>query len=50
MSNTIYVHYGSDHFDLSLFIPIHNCDWKPKPEDGTGLWASQEGKKKDISR
>ena len=21
MSNTIYVHYGSDHFDLSLFIP-----------------------------
>ncbi len=45
MSNTIYVHYGSEHFNPSLFTSIQNCSWKPKPEDGTGLWASQEGKK-----
>ena len=44
MSDTIYVHYGSTHFNSSLFIPVRNCDWKPKPADGTGLWASQEGK------
>lgn len=42
---TTYIHYGSAHYDPSLFIPIRNCDWKPKPADGTGLWASQEGKK-----
>ena len=41
----IYIHYGSDHYDPSLFIPIRNCDWKPKPADGTGLWASPEGRK-----
>ena len=42
---TTYIHYGSDHYDPSLFIPIRNCAWKPKPADGTGLWASREGKK-----
>ena len=45
MSETIYIHYGSDHFDPACFSPVRNCDWKPKPEDRTGLWASQEGKK-----
>ena len=45
MSDRIYIHYGSDHFNPALFIPVCNCDWKPKPADDTGLWASQEGKK-----
>lgn len=40
---SIYIHYGSDHYDPALFIPIRNGDWKPKPADGTGLWASREG-------
>ena len=37
-----YIHYGSDHFDPTLFIPVRNGDWRPKPADGTGLWASRE--------
>lgn len=44
MTTTTYIHYGSNQFNPSLFTPIHNCDWKPKPADGTGLWASREGK------
>ena len=36
----IYIHYGSTHYDPSLFVPVRNCDWKPKPEGG--LWGSRE--------
>lgn len=44
---TTYVHYGSDHFDSAAFIPVRNAGlleggWRPKPADGTGLWASGE--------
>lgn len=44
---TTYVHYGSDHFEPSAFIPVRNAGWmeggfRPKPADGTGLWASRE--------
>ena len=44
---TTYVHYGSDHFDSAAFIPVRNAGlleggWRPKPADGTGLWASRE--------
>ena len=44
---TTYVHYGSDHFIPDLFIPVRNAGWmeggwRPKPADGTGLWASRE--------
>ena len=38
----MYIHYGSDQFDRMFCIPARNCSWKPKPEDGTGLWASRE--------
>jgi len=42
-----YIHYGSDHFDPALFDPLRNggleCGFRPKPADGTGLWASREG-------
>ena len=38
---TTYIHYGSDHFSPQLFIPVRNGDWRPKPVDGTGLWASR---------
>ena len=46
-SMTTYVHYGSDHFEPSAFIPVRNAGWmeggfRPKPADGTGLWASRE--------
>ena len=31
------VHYGADHFDPSLFVPVHDAHWiKPKG----GLWSS----------
>ena len=43
MDKIIYIHYGSEHFNPQLFVPIKNCTWKPKPEDGTGLWASRVG-------
>lgn len=37
----MYIHYGSDHFDKSLFRPVKNRDieWT-KPVAGTGFWAS----------
>ena len=38
---TTYIHYGSDHFYPEFFIPARNGDWRPKPADGTGLWASR---------
>ena len=43
---TTYVHYGSDHFIPAAFIPVRNAGWmedgwRPKPADGTGLWASR---------
>ena len=42
-----YIHYGSDHFDPALFDPVRNggleYGFRPKPADGTGLWASREG-------
>ena len=38
----MYIHYGSDQFDRMLCTPARNCSWKPKPEDGTGLWGSRE--------
>ena len=38
----MYIHYGSDQFDRMFCTPARNCSWKPKPEDGTGLWASRE--------
>ena len=38
-----YIHYGSDHFDPALFDPVRNggleYGFRPKPADGTGLWA-----------
>ena len=41
-----YIHYGSDHFDPALFVPVRNggleYGFRPKPADGTGLWASRE--------
>ena len=39
----IYVHYGFSVFIPSLFVPVRNSPWKPKPGDGTGLWACREG-------
>ena len=39
----VYVHYGFSRFDPALFIPIQNSFWRPKPEDGSGLWASRVG-------
>ena len=37
----------SDHFDPALFDPVRNggleYGFRPKPADGTGLWASREG-------
>lgn len=38
---TTYIYYGSDHFYPEFFIPVRNGDWRPKPADGTGLWASR---------
>ena len=42
-----YIHYGSDRFDPALFAPVRNggleYGFRPKPADGTGLWASREG-------
>ena len=38
---TTYIHYGSDHFYPEFFIPVRNGDWRPKPADGTDLWASR---------
>ena len=43
MEEIIYIHYGSSRFDPQRFVPIKNCSWKPKPEDGTGLWACRVG-------
>lgn len=40
-----YIHYGSDHFCAPAFIPVRNGNWRPKPADGTGLWASRENDK-----
>ena len=37
-----YIHYGSSHFERARFIAPRNCWWQPKPENGTGLWASRE--------
>ena len=42
-SRIVYIHYGSDHFLPEMFIPIRNGDWRPKPADNTGLWASRDG-------
>lgn len=37
----MYIHYGADHFDKSLFKPVKNRDIKwVKPIAGTGFWAS----------
>lgn len=33
-----YVHTGSDHFDITSFLPIQNIDGWVKPKGG--LWAS----------
>ena len=38
----VYIHYGTDTFDPFLFTPVRNGLLIPKPEDGTGLWASRE--------
>ena len=42
-----YIHYGSDHFDPALFVPVRNGGLeygsRSKPADGTGLQASREG-------
>lgn len=42
-----YIHYVTEHFDPALFVPIRNggleYGFRPKPADGTGLWASREG-------
>lgn len=43
MRNTVYIHYGSDHFDKKRFRKVRNCilgDIGEKPRAGTGLWAS----------
>lgn len=36
-----YIHYGSDHFDPALFVPVRNGGLeygsRSKPADGTGL-------------
>lgn len=42
MDQIVYVHYGSAKFVSDWFTPIRNGDWRPKPADGTGLWASRE--------
>ena len=39
---TTYIHYGSDHYDSRLFMPIQNGRWQPKPAVKTGLWGSRE--------
>ena len=39
----IYIHYGSSQYHREHFVPPKNCWWKPKPEPGTGLWASRVG-------
>lgn len=36
---TTYIHYGSGHYDPSLFMPVHNVRYWTKPEGG--LWASR---------
>ena len=41
-NSLIYTHYGSLHFDKSLFVSVRNMDRLPKPADGTGLWVSCE--------
>lgn len=41
--DTTYIHYGSNHYDPRLFMPIRNGLGMPKPEGGTGLWASRVG-------
>ena len=42
-----YIHYGTDHFNPALFASVRNggleYGFRPKPADGTGLWASREG-------
>lgn len=40
MKDKIYVHYGNDHFDESLFCRIRNREYSNKPFGG--LWASPE--------
>ena len=41
-NSLINTHYGSLHFDKSLFVSVRNMDRLPKPADGTGLWASRK--------
>ena len=41
-NSLIYTHYGSLHFDKSMFVSVRNMDRHPKPADGTGLWASRK--------
>lgn len=47
MKEKVYIHYGNDHFDPSLFIEVRNRDGEfgggVKPRAGTGLWASPLG-------
>ena len=42
MAENVFIHYGSYCYDPARYVPVRNCSWKPKPEDGTGLWASRE--------
>ena len=37
MSKEVYRHYGHNHFDQNLFIPIHNREFSNKPIGG--LWS-----------
>ena len=44
MMSKLYIHYGSDHFDLDEFSPIRNIDLHNKPSGG--LWASPYNSKR----
>lgn len=43
-TDTIYIHYGSDKFDISKFENIENNIYSTKPVIG-GLWASPKDSK-----
>ena len=42
----VYIHYGADHFDKTLFKPVKNQPYLwTKPEGGTGFWACSKNDK-----
>lgn len=47
-----YIHYGSDHFDLALFVPVRNggleYGFRPKPAGRYGAVSKQRGRSERL--